>query len=90
MQSHSVSDVEPDQEMAPPGDSIFQELTGTNVSAPEAPAVKAKSSDNKMSKARENQGPARTSELYIGGLEEMKVDLNDPAFPLPFKRILGF
>lgn len=70
MQSQSVSDVEPDQEMTAPGNSIFSELAGTDEPAPEIPVPVTRSSGSKMSKGRE---PTRTSELYIGGLEEMKV-----------------
>jgi hypothetical protein len=66
-------DVEPDQELTAPGNTIFEELAGSdgpNVPAP-APSIAA----NKLSKGREGQSNARNSELYIGGLEDMKVCL---------------
>ena len=65
-------DVEPDQELSAPGNTIFEELAGSD--GPTIPDPGARSSTtSKLSKSREGQSNVRNSELYIGGLEDMKV-----------------
>ena len=66
---HSGSDFEPDQELTSPGASVFTELSPE---IPEPVPVKLGSS-SKLSKGRD---ASRTSELYIGGLEDMKVSIS--------------
>ncbi len=68
-------DVEPDQELTAPGNTIFEELTGSVSSdGPKMPDPVARSSvPSKLAKGREGQSNVRNSELYIGGLEDMKV-----------------
>ncbi len=67
-------DVEPDQELTAPGNTIFEELAGSDGDSAKMPDTVARSSAaNKLSKGREGPANARNSELYIGGLEDMKV-----------------
>ncbi len=80
MQGKSGSfDVEPDQELTAPGNTIFEELTGSDgessrIGMPDPVAQASRSSAvNKLTKGREGPANVRNSELYIGGLEDMKV-----------------
>ena len=65
--------VEPDQEMSSPSNLIFSELVNDGPAPMEAPKAGARANSSKLSKGRDISGPSRTSELYIGGLEDMKV-----------------
>ncbi len=65
-------DVEPDQELTAPGNTIFEELSGSDGPKMPDPGVRS-SAASKLSKIREGQSNVRNSELYIGGLEDMKV-----------------